>query len=225
MFAHHGKVERLSAAHAPDARGARERLREARGNFRVNLRDGNDGECLRLKRIARKHRERLAVLHVAGRAPAAQRIVVHRWHVVVHEAVAVDHFKRKRRTIEHGFIRAGDFARRVAEKRPDALSASEDGIAHGADEALRTCAGTRHHRFRRPFEMSCALVRPGLKAGRPFRFRLIRHVSSPFTRGLSGQKGESPSAAPGFSARMRSIASLARASSERQRRRSFAPLS
>jgi hypothetical protein len=86
------EVDRLPARHAGPTRRFREQ--HAGGACVAQPSASEHRERLGLQRIAREQRRRLAERDVAGRSPAAHRVVVHRGQVVVDERVRVDHLDR-----------------------------------------------------------------------------------------------------------------------------------
>ena len=103
---HHFQIKRLAAAHAPDAGGTGQGLHETLRSFGRHRGRRQHSKGLSLQRIARKHRHRFAVAHMRRGTASAERVVVHGGHVVVHETVAVNHFKRERGAVKHLLRRA-----------------------------------------------------------------------------------------------------------------------
>ena len=98
-----GQVDRLPAGHAAGAGGPGEHADHLQARAGGGLAEGlvgEHGKGQRLQRVPDQHRGALVVGAVAGRAPAAQVIVVHRRQVIVDEAVDVDQFHRGGRRIE-----------------------------------------------------------------------------------------------------------------------------
>ncbi len=97
-------------------------------------------ERLREQAVARENREAVAVDDVRGRPAPAQRVVVHRRQVVVHERVGVDHLDRARggqcRALApspaRGSTRSGHgFGGGERQAGPKALARPEQRVADG----------------------------------------------------------------------------------------------
>jgi hypothetical protein len=99
--------------------------------------DGEDAEGVRQEGVAGEDRHRLAEDRVARRAPAPEVVVVHRRQVVVHERVGVDHLERARDRQHVGLGGVEELAGRDAERRPQALAAREEAVAHRAVQVAR----------------------------------------------------------------------------------------
>ena len=162
MPSHHREVKGLTAAHAAHAGRTGERGAQAGG--RSGRFDGCEHrEGFRLKRVAREHRGRFAVLHVHRGFAAAKRVVVHRGHVVVHKRIGVHELKRKRRAVKRLGARARNGACGVGQKRAHALAAAKDRIAHGTDQPSGLAARLGQRAVRIPLEMSGRLGHPDLE--------------------------------------------------------------
>ena len=134
-----GEIEHLSADHAADADGARQRARQQQPHIGilVDLVAGDDVEGQRQQRVAGQDRGGVVGLLVQGRAAAAQVAVVHRRQVVMDQRIAMDAFQR-RAGQQRGLAR--DAEHRGAfdhQKRPQPLAAAEARIAHGVHQPLR----------------------------------------------------------------------------------------
>ena len=109
----------------------------------------------RLQRIASQQSLGLAKLHVHGGLATAQHIVVHAWHVVVHQRIRVNQFHSARRA-QSGFISTaalrhiqcgrlgaeGRLVSRQNEQGAQALATIQNCVAHGI---AQTCRGLNAH--------------------------------------------------------------------------------
>jgi hypothetical protein len=82
---------------------------------------------------------------MAGGTATPHGVVVHRRQVGVDERVGVDDLDGSGRRIETLRSGAEGVAGRVHEYRPEALAATEDGVAHGTVQVLRRLVGGRQH--------------------------------------------------------------------------------
>jgi hypothetical protein len=129
------KIDRLSARHPRGARGVGEQRTRFRGIGRSRRNERREG--LRLQRIAREQRRRLAEGDVARRLATAEHVVVHARQVVVCERVRVNHLHGGRRPVDGIGIRFDELAGGVREKRPHPLASAEHRIAHCLDQPRR----------------------------------------------------------------------------------------
>ena len=161
MPSHHREVKGLTAAHAAHAGRTGERGAQACG--RSGRFDGCEHrEGFRLKRVAREHRGRFAVLHVHRGLAAAKRVVVHRGHVVVHKRIGVHELKRKRRAVKRLGARASKRRLRRGQKRARACRRQGPHSAwHRSAVWLAARLGQRAVRI--PLEMSGRLGHPDLE--------------------------------------------------------------
>ena len=77
---------------------------------------------------------------MAGGTAAAQVIVVHGGQVVVHQAVDMNEFDRRRRRVEQFQWRAERFAGGVHQHGPYAFAAGQCAVAHGLEQPRRRAA-------------------------------------------------------------------------------------
>ena len=105
-------------------------------------------ERQRLQGVAHQQRGRLVVFDVHRGLAAAQDVVVHAGHVVVHQRIGMDHFHRRGDDFQARRIGAGEFARGKGEQRTHALAALERGIAHGLVQARRRVLRARQAALR-----------------------------------------------------------------------------
>ena len=89
---------------------------------------------LGVERVAGEDRDVLAEGDVAGRAAAAQLVVVHRRQVVVDQRVGVDQLERRRERHHLRGIAADRDRGREREHRADPLARREQRVAHRLDE-------------------------------------------------------------------------------------------
>ncbi len=131
--AHGGEVDRLAAGHARAARGLRQQPAQARlhdvGNAAQLGRQQLEGQ--RLQRVAGQQRGGLTELHVHRRLAAAQDVVVHAGHVVVHQRIRVDQLHRAGRAQGCFGVSAHGLAGSQHEQRAQPLAAIEHRVAHG----------------------------------------------------------------------------------------------
>ncbi len=94
-------------------------------------------EGKREQRIARQNGHGVAEDFVVGGLAAPVVVVVECREIVVDQGIGVDHFERARRG-EDARALGRDCARRLDTKnRPDALTAREEAVAHGAMDGCR----------------------------------------------------------------------------------------
>jgi hypothetical protein len=155
------EVDRLAAAHAARAGRLRQQAQHgdlARGRQRSGARRvgaGEHPEGLGLQRVADQQRRRFVIRHVHGRFAAAQRVVVHAGHVVVHQRIGVDHLQRAGGTRQCLRLGPEQGAAGVDQQRTHALAAAEHGVAHRLvqlvrDQVRRRADSPRAHPRPRP---------------------------------------------------------------------------
>ena len=124
-------VQVLAPDHAVDARGAGEQADRAQQRLRLRALLGREvAQRLRVERVAGEDRDVVAVYLVAGRAAAAQVVVVHHREVVMDKRIRVDQLERRRQ--RHHLValvadreRGGD-----RQHRPDPLASRQQRVAH-----------------------------------------------------------------------------------------------
>ena len=100
-----------------------------------------------LQRVADQDRRRLVVGLVAGRAPAAQVVVVHGRKVVVHQRIHVDQLDGAGGRLDL-ILGESQRARGGEQQRgPDALAAAEHAVAHRLMQTLRDFGRARGRRL------------------------------------------------------------------------------
>ncbi len=87
-------------------------------------------ERLRIQPIAGEDRHVLAERHMAGGAPAPERVVIHRGQVVVDQRVGVDQLERRRQRHRVLALQPHRVRGREREHRPDALASGQQRVAH-----------------------------------------------------------------------------------------------
>ena len=136
----HRQIDRLAAGHAEGADGLRQHVDQPQA-------DGGRGGQLRiarqqlkrqrLQRIAHQQRRRLIIGLVAGRPAAPQIVVVHRRQVIVHQRVHVHEFDGAGRRLDLVFRQAQRARGGEQQRRPDALAAAQNAVAHRLVQARR----------------------------------------------------------------------------------------
>ena len=132
------QIERLAAGHAAEPRCPRQvtdDLQSRRG-VEVGI-GGDDVERIGQQGITCEDRSGFIKGPVYGRHAATQVVVVHGRQVVMDERVAMDAFERGGDTHDAFAFHAKKGGAFDDEEWPQALSAVEDGMAHGRQEALR----------------------------------------------------------------------------------------
>ena len=164
--AHTGQVNRLATGHAGRAGGMRQQA--AQGGLHAGCNGlacgGQQLEGQRLQRVAGQQGAGFAKLHMHGRLAAPQHIVVHAGHVVVHQRIGMDQFRRAGcaqcrlvqcctapRAIGGGHGVAGG----QHQQRAQPLAAVQHGIAHRFAQAGRRIGAHP--------ERQCALDPPQLR--------------------------------------------------------------
>ena len=134
-----GQIDRLSARHAARTRCTGEQAQHLELTHRIvgELVFGERFERQALQGIARQQGRGLVKLLVHSGFAAAQRVVVHRRHVVVHQRIAVDEFHCGGGVLHTSHIRAGKFAGRTCQQRAHTFAATNHRVAHGFVQALR----------------------------------------------------------------------------------------
>ena len=94
-------------------------------------------ESQRLQRIAGEQGGRFAVADVAGGLAAAQGVVIHGRHIVVHQRVNVDAFDRRRRLLAGSLNALAQCGRRQHQQWAQAFAAVQNRITHRLMQAFR----------------------------------------------------------------------------------------
>ena len=150
-------------------------------------------ERLGVEAVAGQDRDVLAVLDVAGRAAAAQVVVVHRRQVVVDQASRCGSARARRRAgARSRASRPSALRGRERQHRPDALAAGQQRVAHGLLQALG--AGLLGEAQRRR-----GTPRPA-RAGGPGSSQLERELARR-ARPASAERTSRSSSAPASAAR------------------------
>ena len=134
-----GEIVHLSAGHAADAGGARQRRdqRDAHLGVGMDLRPGQNVEGQSQQRVAGQDRGRLVEFLVHGRLAAPQVVIVHRRQVVMHQRIAMQQFERaagQQRAVARRAEQRGGLDH---QKGPQPFAAAERGMAHGGHQPLR----------------------------------------------------------------------------------------
>ena len=106
----------------------------------------------RLQRIAGQDRGGLIKGAMAGRAAAAQVIVIHRRQIIVNQAVGMDQFDCGGRCVESLERRPEGLAGDIDKQRAQAFAAAQDAVAHRLAQALSS--GVRQ---RQTFVEQCSM--------------------------------------------------------------------
>ena len=104
---------------------------------------GQQLERQALQRIAHQQRSRFVVFDMAGRLAAAQHIVVHAGHVVMHQRIGVNQLDGGGGDIDALDRCTRQLACRISQQRTHALAAIQHAVAHGGMQALRHQFGLR----------------------------------------------------------------------------------
>ena len=136
------EIEHLTADHAAEARGARQRQHQLETNVRIGmrLRAREDVEREGQQAVAGEDRGGLVERLVRRRPAAPQIVVVHGGQIVVRERIAMHAFERR---AGHQRLLARHIEQRRAldhQERPEALAAAEAHIAHGLEQSRRARA-------------------------------------------------------------------------------------
>ncbi len=132
---HGGKIQRLAAGHALGTAGLSERAQHGYDRGRINCAAVVICEQLerqRLQGIAGEYGHRFAENDMASRLAAAQRVVIHRWQVVVNQRVRVDQLHGACCRIELATIVAECMRGGVHQQWAQTLATTQHGIAHRA---------------------------------------------------------------------------------------------
>jgi hypothetical protein len=148
-LAHCREVDCLPASHARRAGSIRENAHHRRRSRERNAWNSlcENAKSQRLERITGEHGSGFVKGTMAGRATAAQVVVVHRRKIVVDEAVDVDQLDGSSRRVEMRERRAESFASRVDQNGPQALTATERAVAHRVPKAGGTAVRQRQASF------------------------------------------------------------------------------
>ena len=154
------EIERLALRHALPAAGLGQQQDQlgANGGIGMGARVAQDLEGQRQKGVAGQDGGRLVEGDVQGRAPAAQRVVVHRRQVVMHQRVAMDAFERAGGGKRVVFLDAEQSRRFDQKKGPQPLAAAKRRIAHGLAEPGLFGVAVRPWGSRRSSRVSTALA-------------------------------------------------------------------
>jgi hypothetical protein len=117
-----------------------------------------------LQRIAGQHRRRLVPFHMHCRQAAPQRIVIHRRQIVMHQAIGMQTFHRRRR-IHRGVRRDAVQRRRFQHQKAAQPLAPRHGIAHRVDHRL--IGQVRQHRIQMRADPGLCLCQPVRKHHKP----------------------------------------------------------
>ena len=140
-----GQVNRLPARHALKTGGLRQHAAQLR------LHAGGHGAVVggqqlkgqRLQRIAGQQSLCLTEAHMHGGLAAAQHIVVHARHVVMHQRVSVDQLDRASCPQSGLGVTGHGLAGGQHQQGPQAFAPVQHGVAHGITQAGRGRAGLR----------------------------------------------------------------------------------
>ena len=117
----------------------------------------------RLQTVPDQQRSRLVILDMASRLAAAQHVVIHARHIVMHQRISMDQLDRCRRNIQTRRIRTGQLARRKRQQRTDAFAAIQHCVAHRFMQSLRRNIGARQQAAQHIFEMRLPGRNPALE--------------------------------------------------------------
>src|SRR5690606_14945882 len=133
-----GQVDGLATDHALGAGGARQQGGHAKTGLRLPTAFAADPfESQRLQGVARQDGGGLVEGAMAGRAPAAQVVVVHGRQVIVDQRIGMDQFYRPGGDVHCRLGNTEGLAAGVGQHRAYPLAAAGDTVAHGGVEPLQ----------------------------------------------------------------------------------------
>ncbi len=156
------QIDGLSAGHAERAAGLAQDIDQRQADGRSGGQRGVACEQLerqRLQRVADQYGGRLVEGLVAGRPAAPQIIVIHGGKIVVYQRIHMNQFDRAGRGLDFVFRQSQRSGRRKQQRRPYALAAAQNAVAHRLVQPSGDGGGGGETRIQRPLHP----LAPGLE--------------------------------------------------------------